>query len=80
MGEPQENNRQLTTRELLQMERERRQGVFRMRASPPAGTGFIGFVPDAPPGYEPLVSPFGETTPSPKGEQPARADGAGPHR
>ena len=80
MGEPQENNRQLTTRELLQMIRERRQGAFRMRESPPAGTGFIGFVPDVPPGYEPLVSPFGETTPSPKSEQPARADAAGPQQ
>jgi hypothetical protein len=72
MGEPQENNRQITKREL-------REAKVQMTASPPAGTSFIGFVPDAPPGYEPLVSPLGETVPPPPtGEQSAPTDGAAP--
>ena len=71
MGEPQENNRQITKRELRERE-------VQMTASPPAGTGFIGFVPDAPPGYEPLVSPLGETVPLPTGEQSAPTGGAAP--
>lgn len=66
MGEPQGYKRNITEREL-------RKAEVRMTESPPVGTGFIGFVPDVPPGYEPLVSPFGETVPPP-------ADGAGPHQ
>ena len=71
MGEPQENNRQIT-------KRERREAEVRMTASPPVGTSFIGFVPDAPPGYEPLVSPLGEIVPPPTSEQSAPTGGAAP--
>lgn len=71
MGEPQENNRQITEREL-------REAEVQMTASPPVGTSFIGFVPDAPPGYEPLVSPLGETVPPATGEQLAPSDGGAP--
>lgn len=71
MGEPQENNHQITEREL-------REAEVQMTASPPVGTSFIGFVPDAPPGYEPLVSPLGETVPPPTGEKSAPTDGAAP--
>ena len=71
MGEPQGNSRQITEREL-------REAEVQMTASPPVGTSFIGFVPDAPPGYEPLVSPLGETVPPPTSEQSAPTDGAAP--
>lgn len=57
MADEHDDGRQVTEREL-------REAAVQMVASPPVGTSFIGFVPDAPPGYEPLVSPLGETTPS----------------
>jgi hypothetical protein len=57
-------------------ERELREAAVQMTESPPVGTSFIGFVPDAPPGYEPLVTPLGETTPAAPGPESASSDGA----
>lgn len=51
------NARHVTKREL-------REAAVQMTESPPVGTRFIGFVPDAPQGYTPLVSPLGETMPA----------------
>ena len=51
-------------REARIAQRELRRGYIRMTASPPPGTGFIGFVPELPAGYKPLTSPLGETMPA----------------
>ena len=68
MADEDNHTRQVTEREL-------REAAVQMTASPPVGTSFIGFVPDAPPGYEPLVSPLGETTSSTPESEPVSSGG-----
>lgn len=73
MADENRNTREVT-------EREVREAEVQMTQSPPVGTSFIGFVPDAPPGYTPLVSPLGETMPSVPQPESASPDGGAPDR
>jgi hypothetical protein len=73
MADNNRNARHVTKREL-------REAAVQMTASPPVAANFIGFAPDAPQGYTPLVSPLGETMPATPSSESGSADGTAADR